>query len=62
MDESKLVAYTENVILLQDKDKLIGFISHAKVYMCTEATSEEVAQIIDPKFGEIARSMKRTGG
>lgn len=62
MDENKLIAYAENVILLQDKERVVGFISHATVYGCEKLDSEAIARLIDDKFGEIARSMKRAGG
>lgn len=53
--------YTENVLLIQEHDKVIGFISRAKVYGCEAMSSEEIAHLIDQEFGVISRSIRREG-
>lgn len=46
---------TDNVILITDHGKPIGFINHARVYKCEPMNSEEIARLIDPEFDTIAR-------
>ena len=61
MDERNIKAYTENVVLLQEKDTIIGFIRNAEIFLCEAAKTDDVALLIDPNFGVISRAVKRNG-
>lgn len=61
MNEGKKQTYTENVILIQEHDKIIGFISRAKVYGCEAMSSEQIATLIDSDFGVISRAVRKNG-
>lgn len=49
-------ANTENVILLRENSKIIGFIHRAVAHGSAPMSSEEMAQLIDPQFGMINRN------
>lgn len=57
MDDQKVSAYTENVVILRDKatGELTGIIAHERVYGLKELDSESIAKLIDPEFGVISR-------
>lgn len=55
MKEEPVVAHTENVIVLTRGKELVGLIHNTRVFNAEPASSEEIAKLIDPEFGVIAR-------
>ena len=50
-----MTAHTENVILVEEHGKVIGFIRSAIVYKSERMDSDEVTALIDPEYGVLVR-------
>lgn len=61
MNDQDVDARTENVIVLREKAKVVGFIVHGIVFGCEPLDSEQLARMIDPEFGVISRAAKPLG-
>lgn len=54
--------YGENVILILEEGKTVGFIDHnAKIFSCAPMKSDDIAKLIDPEYGVVARTMRKNG-
>jgi DnaJ-class molecular chaperone len=54
--------FGENVVLIYEEGKIVGFIDRdARVHKSEPMKTDDVAKLIDPDYGVVARTMRKNG-
>lgn len=54
--------FGENVVLIYEEGKIVGFIDRdARVHKSEPMKTDDVAKLIDPEYGVVARTMRKNG-